>query len=142
MSGRKRPVTKGGDPADGCPQSGLNLPSDLPDWGCWPGFDGGLGDGGFNIIEDPTGARITANKGDGTTQLNVDPLIAELADNGGGTETHALLEGSPAIDAADASNCVQLDQRGFWRTDGACDIGAFERGAIPNVLVFEDGFEI
>jgi uncharacterized repeat protein (TIGR01451 family) len=63
---------------------------------------------------------------------NTNPRIAPLADNGGGTRTHALLPGSPAIDAA--ASCTKLggaavlrDQRGIARPQGAvCDIGAFE----------------
>ncbi|MEM9301164.1 MAG: choice-of-anchor Q domain-containing protein [Pseudomonadota bacterium] len=106
-----------------------------------PDVAGVVIDGGFNVIEDPTGAELTRNKGESGTQLNVDPLIGELADNGGGTETHALLNGSPAIDAADPANCIQLDQRGFGRTDGACDIGAFEKDAVRLELVFRNGFE-
>ncbi|HEY3188624.1 MAG TPA: choice-of-anchor Q domain-containing protein, partial [Solirubrobacteraceae bacterium] len=57
-----------------------------------------------------------------------DPLLAPLADNGGPTETQALLPGSPAIDAGAADGCPQHDQRGTARPQGAgCDIGAFER---------------
>jgi hypothetical protein len=59
---------------------------------------------------------------------NHDPLLAPLADNGGPTETQALLPGSPAIDAAATDGCPQRDQRGVARPQGAgCDIGAFER---------------
>ena len=47
-----------------------------------------------------------------------------LADNGGPTLTHALLAGSPAIDAA-VGTCPATDQRGVAR-DAACDVGAFE----------------
>jgi len=57
-----------------------------------------------------------------------DPLLGPLADNGGPTETQALLSGSPAIDAGAADGCPQHDQRGTPRPQGAgCDIGAFER---------------
>ncbi|MEX1253947.1 MAG: choice-of-anchor Q domain-containing protein [Dehalococcoidia bacterium] len=59
--------------------------------------------------------------------------LGPLADNGGPTQTHALLAGSPAIDTADDSACPETDQRGVARPqdgddDGtaACDIGAFE----------------
>jgi hypothetical protein len=49
--------------------------------------------------------------------------------NGGPTKTHALVKGSPAIDAAPVdSDCPAVDQRGVARPQGAgCDIGAFER---------------
>ena len=57
-----------------------------------------------------------------------DPLLGPLADNGGPTETQALLAGSPAIDAGAADGCPQHDQRGVSRPQGAgCDIGAYER---------------
>jgi hypothetical protein len=50
-----------------------------------------------------------------------------LRDNGGETFTYALLPNSPAIDAANFSNCGTTDQRGVARSATACDIGAFER---------------
>jgi hypothetical protein len=59
-----------------------------------------------------------------------DPLLGPLANNGGPTQTHALLVGSPAIDAAEDSLCPATDQRGVARPQGAkCDIGAFELAA-------------
>ncbi len=59
----------------------------------------------------------------------VDPLLGELADNGGPTLTHALLAASPAIGAADDAECPAADQRGAVRPSGGCDIGAYEAGA-------------
>ena len=57
-----------------------------------------------------------------------DPLLGPLADNGGPTLTHALLEGSPAIDAGQSSPDLTTDQRGVARPQGAgVDIGAFEK---------------
>jgi hypothetical protein len=56
-----------------------------------------------------------------------DPLLGPLADNGGPTETAALLAGSPAIDAGAADGCQRRDQRGVARPQGpGCDIGAYE----------------
>jgi len=62
-----------------------------------------------------------------------DPLLDVLADNGGGTLTHALLPASPAIDCIPATACsLPYDQRGQPRpiqvsSDAAiCDVGAFE----------------
>ena len=58
---------------------------------------------------------------------NTGPLIGLLQDNFGPTFTHALLAGSPAIDAGDSAACPATDQRGYVRPRGAaCDIGAFE----------------
>ncbi len=54
------------------------------------------------------------------------PLLDSLADNGGPTQTHALQAGSPAIDAGDNGSCPATDQRGVARSDGSCDIGAYE----------------
>jgi len=56
-----------------------------------------------------------------------DAGLGPLADNGGPTLTHALLAGSPAIDAADGAVCPATDQRGVARPQGAaCDVGAYE----------------
>ncbi|MES0344086.1 MAG: right-handed parallel beta-helix repeat-containing protein [Anaerolineales bacterium] len=58
--------------------------------------------------------------------------IGPLADNGGVTETHALLPGSPAIDAA-SGDCPGVDQRGISRPTGTgCDVGAFEFDALTS----------
>lgn len=75
--------------------------------------------------------------------LTGDPLLAPLADNGGATETHALLPGSPAIDSGSNVACLALDQRGKPRPiDGTddglaiCDLGASEYDpADPPTLV-------
>ncbi|MEW5988914.1 MAG: choice-of-anchor Q domain-containing protein, partial [Chloroflexota bacterium] len=70
-------------------------------------------------------------------------LLGPLQDNGGPTFTHALLEGSPAIETGNPAGCVDdqghlltVDQRGYVRpidadADGAaiCDVGAFEYGS-------------
>jgi CSLREA domain-containing protein len=66
---------------------------------------------------------------------NVDPLLGPLQDNGGPTATHALLPGSPAIDAGNDLACQAppvsgVDQRLVPRPQGtSCDIGAFEFAA-------------
>ena len=66
---------------------------------------------------------------------NTDPLLGPLASNGGPTQTHALLAGSPAIDAAGAPN-ERRDQRGFPRPMfGAGDIGAYEKGFEFTLLI-------
>jgi hypothetical protein len=62
-----------------------------------------------------------------------DPMLGGLANNGGETKTHALLAGSPAIDAIPVVSCtLPIDQRWMERPVAAgedtplCDIGAFE----------------
>ena len=70
----------------------------------------------------------------GTFFAPIDPLIGPLQGNGGLTDTHALLWGSPAIEAGEPGACsdvngapIVTDQRGVTRPIGeACDIGAYE----------------
>ena len=79
---------------------------------------------------------------DQPTDLNNTPaLLAPLALNlPGTTKTHALLPGSPAIDAG--GDCLPTDQRGVPRPQGAaCDIGAYEVGGAcapppPNMVAW------
>src|SRR3970282_626777 len=65
--------------------------------------------------------------------LNSTPAgLGPLANNGGPPQTHALLAGSPAIDAG-SPDCPPpaTDQRGVARPQGpACDIGAYERAGV------------
>jgi hypothetical protein len=64
-----------------------------------------------------------------TPPITSDPLLGPLQNNGGPTFTHALLTGSPAIDAGNNSRGLTLDQRGagYSRVAGPqSDIGAFE----------------
>jgi len=78
---------------------------------------------GHNLDSDGTCGLSSAGDLSGA-----DPLLGPLANNGGPTETHALKDGSPAIDAGDNVGCPATDQRGTARPQGAaCDIGAFER---------------
>ena len=94
---------------------------------------------GYNLIQDTTGCTVT-----GTTTGNLlgfNAGLGPLQDNGGPTFSHALLPGSPAIDAGAAANgcrdqnndVLGIDQRGYLRpVDGdglpgvICDLGAYE----------------
>ena len=70
----------------------------------------------------------------GAGDLNsTDPLLGPLQNNDGETETHALLAGSPAIDAVPLAFCtLPTDQRGVARPQGTgCDMGAFEVEVCP-----------
>jgi hypothetical protein len=84
---------------------------------------------GFSLIEDDSDATITPTP----LQPNVigqNPLLGPLQNYGGPTPTHALLAGSPAINAGSNPNNEVFDQRGpkFKRVKGGlADIGAFER---------------
>jgi predicted outer membrane repeat protein len=91
-------------------------------------FNGGRATSlGYNLSSDD-GAGVLTGTGD---QINTDPLLGPLQDNGGPTFTHELLPGSPAIDAGDPAFAPppSFDQRGpgFDRVvNGRIDIGSFE----------------
>ncbi|MCK5316669.1 MAG: hypothetical protein KAJ55_02080 [Anaerolineales bacterium] len=67
-------------------------------------------------------------------------FIGPLVDNGGSTETHALLPESPALDAA-SGDCPSNDQRGVLRPVGSrCDVGAFELDPLTSATpISEEG---
>lgn len=73
-----------------------------------------------------------------TGTLTSNPMLAPLANNGGAILTHALLAGSPAINAGSNTGALTTDARGtgYARVVGpAADIGAFEFGAGAVVVV-------
>ncbi len=61
----------------------------------------------------------------GGGNLSADPRLGPLQNNGGPTQTRALLPGSPCIDAGTAVGTPPTDQRGAGRA-GPPDIGAYE----------------
>jgi hypothetical protein len=96
---------------------------------------GGVSSLGYNVCSD-NGAGFLNGPGD---QINTDPMLGPLQDNGGPTFTHELLTGSPAIDAGDPTFTPPpyYDQRGsgFWRVrNGRIDVGSFEvqSGSTPS----------
>ena len=116
------------------------------------------GGGGADLVKDPQstltvnysliGMGITPNSGGNNVVTNV-PQLGPLANNFGPTETHALVAGSPAIDAGDPDFNAppDYDQRGapFVRDfdgDGAggarIDIGAYERQTFPGLNLVVD----
>ncbi len=89
---------------------------------------------GYNLIGEGLSVEAFSAAGDQTGVT--DPKLGPLANNGGPTQTQALLEGSPAIDAGDPAfnpnnitPALVFDQRGagFNRVEGTrIDVGAFE----------------
>lgn len=96
---------------------------------------------GYNLIGVNGGTGFTDGVNNdivGTIASPVDPKIGPLADNGGPTMTHALLSGSPAIDAAGTKGLgyPSVDQRDFPRPqNNLYDIGAFELKYSPTTIV-------
>ncbi len=91
----------------------------------------GMPDANGNLVGDPNGLGA------------IDPLLSPLGNFGGETQTHALLPGSPAINAGDPDFVVppEADQRSapFVRvSDGRIDMGSFESQIAP-VDFHEDG---
>ena len=87
-------------------------------------------DEGYNIEDGTSCGFSTSNN----SKPDTDPKLASgLANNGGPTQTIALMKGSPAINAIPqgTNGCgteVTTDQRGVKRPQGnKCDVGAFEK---------------
>ena len=101
----------------------------------------------WSLIGDNTGATITQVSGTvnqiGNGTIAIDPHLGPLADNGGPTQTHALLAGSPAIDAGNPAEVAGVgsvplhDQRGvgFTRVFNIPDIN--DPGAIVDIGAYE-----
>src|SRR5262249_60727782 len=106
----------------------------------------------FNLFGTNGNAGVTGftpGPTDIVPSVSLAQILGPLKNNGGPTQTHALVAGSPAIDAGDSSGCrddsgalLQTDQRGFPRnvdgnSDGTarCDIGAVEFGAGSATLI-------
>ena len=94
---------------------------------------------GYNLSSD-TSCDFTST-GD---QENTDPSLGILQDNGGPTFTHAIADGSRALDTGDSSVCVgpdnDTDQRGSARPLGvSCDVGSYEAAAIAFCTVTTTG---
>jgi hypothetical protein len=90
---------------------------------------------GYNISSDDGGGLLTGPD----DQINTDPLLGPLQDNGGPTFTHLPMPGSPAIDAGDPNFTPppSHDQRGpcFYRVFGRrVDIGSVETQPRPRCV--------
>jgi hypothetical protein len=107
---------------------------------------GGTISGDYNLYGTETGCSIGANS------ITVDPstvfttvLSSTLANNGGATQTLALLPGSPAIDAGSDALIplgIDTDQRGtiYARVNNSSvDIGAYETPEVNDAPTFTAG---
>nr|WP_242030648.1 Calx-beta domain-containing protein [Coleofasciculus sp. FACHB-501] len=88
-----------------------------------------------NLVGDTTGG--TGTLGTGTDIINPNPGLGTLQNNGGATQTHALLIGSAAINAGDNTDASTTDQQGKPRiVGGTIDIGAVESPFAPPKVNF------
>lgn len=85
--------------------------------------------GGYNLTNDDL--TVGCNFDQPTDQIDVDPLLGTLGDNGGPMLTYLPQPGSPAIDRG--GECPGADQRGQARPadgdadgDAVCDVGSVE----------------
>lgn len=98
-----------------------------------PDVSGTFTSNGTNLIGDLTGSTgFNANE---ELTIPIEQVLdTTLVDNGGPTQTHALVADSPAIDAGSNDVAPTTDQRILNRVDTA-DIGAFEYGALPDLTI-------
>lgn len=115
----------------------ITFTNTIIDDSCFGAAPGILLSGGNNIDHRNTCEFSTATN----DLIDTDPLLGPLTNNGGSVETHALLEGSPAIDAGTETGAPAADARGFARpadgnNDGTAktDIGALEVGCGDGVV--------
>jgi CSLREA domain-containing protein len=98
------------------------------------GQSGFLSHGG-NVSTDASACQLAQ----ASDRVGVAPgLAAALADNGGPTETLALLGGSPALGLGVPASCPQRDQRGALRR-APCDSGAVEAVPVPEACAAAAG---
>ncbi|MBS3026203.1 MAG: hypothetical protein HCA25_03660 [Dolichospermum sp. DET50] len=117
-----------------------------------PDIYGPINGNNFNLIGNINGASGTIGTGTDIVKPNI--LLGPLQNNGGTTQTHALLDGSPAINAGknslvpldtkdldgdgNTTETIPFDQRGtgFSRiANNLVDIGAFEFQGIPSPII-------
>src|SRR5205814_1688420 len=97
---------------------------------------------GSNLVQSTLGATITPAPGAPGPGLSIniggysphdifgmDPRLGPLQNNGGPTQTMALLTGSPAIATGDVTYAPRIDQRGYTRVSSfdnpRIDMGAY-----------------
>ncbi len=98
-----------------------------------PDVDGPVASNGYNLIGETDGSSGWVSTDlTGTMNSPRNPMLAPLGDDGGPTETIALLAGSPAIDAGTKADDpgtttpITTDERGFPLDSPTPDIGAFQ----------------
>jgi hypothetical protein len=119
--------TISGNGNGGISTAGMEIANTILNNNSGANIDGTATSLGYNISTDDGGGNLTG-PGD---QINTDPMLGPLQNNGGPTLTQALLPGSPAINAGNPSFTPppSYDQRGspFVRVyNGRIDIGSFE----------------
>ena len=122
--------------AGGAANPGIQLKNTIVASGSPNNCDNPIGSQGNNL-ESANSCGLAA-AGD---KIDTNPRLGTRQNNGGATWTHALLAGSPAIDAGTNSGCPATDQRGVarpidgnWDGNAVCDIGAVE--APPKAFVY------
>jgi predicted outer membrane repeat protein len=118
----------------------FDTPNNLGGGAIQPDCSGALAGLHFSLVGRGEGCTVVLGQDGGSHIGNganpLDALLGPLADNGGPTQTRALLAGSPALDAGSPAApgsgglaCEAADQRGVLRPLGlVCDMGAFEVG--------------
>lgn len=101
----------------------------------------GKADGSTGFVNNTNGNKV------GTSAMPLDPLLAPIANNGGATQTYALLSGSPAVNAGSNALAAGLttDQRGagFPRiVNTIVDIGSFESAFGPTAASVSIGGQV
>ncbi len=101
-----------------------------------PNCSGEVASLGHNLIGDDTGCAFAQTASDivGSSDHPINASLGPLGNYGGPNFTVGLIPGSPAIGAGNPATCQSIDQRGFLR-QGVCDIGAYEFGSGPAVLL-------
>ena len=103
-----------------------------------PDVDGSISSQGHNLIGNGNGGGpYSATDLVGTSAHPIDPQLGPLQDNGGPTQTMALLAGSPALNSGDPAQLGIADQRGVARSGGV-NIGAYQASASALVLTVPD----
>jgi hypothetical protein len=90
----------------------------------------------YNLIGNGSNSNLVNGQNGnivGTTAAPVNAQLAPLGNYGGRTQTHRLLNTSPAINAGNPIDFPAIDQRGVGRpVGGTADIGAFEFNLTPH----------